>query len=103
MGAVTQIIVWLNTAANSLGQAFGFIAFMPGWLSATLIAFVSGIAMLIGFKWTSNQKAFKKTRQDIRADLLTVKLFYDNMPAGFRAQGRVLIGAARMLLLAIVP
>jgi hypothetical protein len=103
MSALTQIVVWLNAAANALGQAFGFIAFMPGWLSATLIGFVSGIAMLISFKWTSNQKAFKRTRQDIRASLLTVKLFYDNMPAGFRAQGRVLVGAARMLVLAIVP
>lgn len=103
MGALTQIVVWLNGAANALGQVFGFIAVMPGWLSATLIGFVSGIAMLIGFKWTSDQKAFKRTRQDIRANMLTVKLFYDNMPAGFRAQGQVLVSAVRMLFLAIVP
>jgi len=96
-------VVWLNAAANALGQTLGFIGFMPGWLSATLIAVVSGIAMIVAFKWTSNQKAIKRARQDIRASLLTVKLFHDNMRAGFRAQSRVLLGAMRLLVFALVP
>jgi hypothetical protein len=100
---LNTIVHWLNVAANALGQALTFVGVMPGWLSATIIAIVSGMAMIVGFKWTSNQTAIKRARQDIRASLLTVKLFHDNMPAGFRAQGRVLWGAVRLLVYAIVP
>ncbi len=103
MDVLTQIVVWLNTAANALGQAFMFIGFMPGWLSATIIAIVSGMAMLLAFKYTSNQRAIKRARQEIRANLLAVKLFHDSLLVGFRAQGRVLLAAVRLLLLAIVP
>jgi hypothetical protein len=103
MGVLTQIAVWLNAVGNAFGHLLGFIGVMPGWLSATLIAIVSGIAMIVAFKWTSNQKAIKQARRDIRANLLTVKLFHDNMPAGFVAQGRVLWGAMRLLVFAIVP
>jgi hypothetical protein len=103
MAFVTRIVVWLNSAANALGQALSFIALMPGWLSATLIAIVSGMAMIVAFKWTSNQQAIKRARQEIRANLLAVKLYYDNMAVGFRSQGRVLAGALRLLVFAVVP
>lgn len=103
MNILTQIVVWLNAAANALGQVFVFVGFLPGWLSATIIAIVSGMAMLIAFKYTSNQRAIKRTRQDIRANLLAAKLFHDSLPVGFRAQGRVLFAAVRLLLFAIVP
>jgi hypothetical protein len=103
MSILTQIVVWLNAAANAFGQVFVFIGFLPGWLSATIIAVLSGIAMLIAFKYTSNQRAIKRARQDIRANLLAVKLFHDSLLVGFRAQGRVLLAALRLLVLAIVP
>ena len=103
MDVLTHIVVWLNAAANAIGRALFFIGFLPGWLSATLIAIVSGMAMLIAFKYTSNQRAIKRARQDIRANLLAVKLFHDSLLVGFRAQGRVLIAALRLLLFAIVP
>jgi hypothetical protein len=101
--ALTQVVVWLNTAANALGRALGFVALLPGWLSATLIAVVSGMAMLIAFRHTSAQGAIKGVRQGIRANLLAARLFHDSLRVGFAAQGRVLLGAMRLLLLAIVP
>lgn len=103
MGILTHIVIWLNVAANALGQVFVFIGYMPGWLSATIIAVVSGMAMLIAFKYTSNQRAIKRVRQDIRANLLAVKLFHDSLRIGFRAQGRVLVAALRLLMLAAAP
>ncbi len=96
-------MVWLNWAANALAQLLVFIGLMPGWLSATIIAIVSGVAMIVAFKYTSNQRALKRARQDIRANLLAVKLFHDSLAVGLRAQGRVLAAALRLLLLAIVP
>jgi hypothetical protein len=103
MDVLTHIVVWLNAAANTLGQVLFFIGYLPGWLSATLIAAASGIAMLLVFKYTSNQRAVKRARGAIRANLLAVKLFYDNRLLGFRALGGVLMGAMRLLALAVVP
>ena len=67
MDSLVQIIVWLNALASLLG---GFlltpIGLVPGWLSVTLVAVVTGILLLIAFKYTSNQRALKAVRDDIK-------------------------------------
>ena len=40
--------------------------------------------MLVAYKYTSNQRAVKRARDDISANLLTLKLFKDNTPAVLR-------------------
>ncbi len=100
---LTQIVVWLNAVANALGRVFYLVSDLPGWLSITLIAVVTGIGMLLIFKHASNQKAIRSQRRAIRANLLTGKLFKDNIRAGLRAQLRVFSSAGRLLLLALVP
>ena len=42
------------------------------------------------FKYTSNQRAIKRARDDIKAHLLALKLFKENTRVIFRAQGRIL-------------
>jgi hypothetical protein len=103
MGSGTDIIVWLNAVANALGRALAPIGYLPGWLSATLVAVATGVGMLVVFKYTSNQRAIKRARQGIRANLLAIKLFKDSVAVGLRSQAGVLAGAARLLLLAVVP
>jgi uncharacterized membrane protein (DUF106 family) len=103
MGTGSDIVVWLNTLANGLGQLLAPIGWLPGWLSATLVAVVTGVGMLAVFKYTSNQRGIKRARQRIRANLLAIKLFKDNVAVGLRAQAGVLGGAARLLVLALVP
>ena len=47
MDVLTQVVVWLNTAANVIGRlVFAPIAVLPGWLSATLVAIVTGVLMM---------------------------------------------------------
>jgi hypothetical protein len=103
MDALTSAQIVLNDAANTLGVVLAPIGRLPGWLSATLIGVLTGIGMLVAFKYTSNQKALKRVRRGIRADLLAVRLFPDNLWGGLKAQGRVLLGAVKLLLLAVVP
>ncbi len=103
MDVLTQVVVWLNAIANALGRVFVFVGYLPGWLSATLIAIASGMAMLLAFRYTSRQRAIKQVRRSIRANLLAARLFNDNLRVGFAAQGKVLVGAVRLLLLAVVP
>lgn len=104
MHFLTQIVAWLNNAANALGRPLlAPIGVLPGWLSATLIAALTGVLLLVVFKYTSNQRAIRRVRDDIDAHLLALKLFKDSTKVSLRAQGRILRGASRLMVLAIVP
>lgn len=104
MDVLTRIIVWLNAAANVPGEwLLAPVAIMPGWLSATLVAAVTGVLLLVLFKYTSNQRAIKRVRDDIDANLLALKLFKDSARVTIGSQGRLLVGAGRLFVYALVP
>ncbi len=101
---LAQIAAWLGSASNALGRvALSPLGILPGWLSATLVAAVTGVLLLVVFKYTSNQRAIKRVRDDIDANLLALKLFKDSTRVTLRSQGRIVIGAFRLMLLALVP
>jgi hypothetical protein len=103
-GALTQVVVWLNAAANAAGGILlAPTGWLPGWLSATLAAVATGVLMLVVFKYTSHQRAIRAVRNDIKANLLALRLFKDSPLVALRAQGSVLVGAGRLLVLALVP
>jgi hypothetical protein len=102
--AIVPLIVWINAAANAFGRvALAPIAVLPGWLSATLVAVVMGVLMLVVFKYTSNQRAIKIARDEIKANLLALKLFKDSAAVALRAQASILLGAGRLAIYSIVP
>jgi hypothetical protein len=104
MDVLTQVVVWLNAGANALGWVLlAPVAALPGWLSATLVSAATGVLLLAVFKYTSNQKAIRRVRANINSELLALKLFKDSAAVALRAQGRVLLGASQLLLLAVVP
>jgi len=104
MNVLAQIVVWLNVAANAVGKLLlAPIALLPGWLSITLVSAVLGLACLIVFKYTSQQRAMQRVRDDIQAHLLVLKLFPDSLWVTLRAEGRILRGAVSLLALSIVP
>jgi hypothetical protein len=104
MDVLARIIVWLNGVANALGGVLlAPVAALPGWLSATLVSALTGVLLLVLFKYTSAQRAIRRVRNDINAHLLALKLFKDSASVAVRAQGRVLLGAGRLLVLALVP
>jgi hypothetical protein len=104
MGLLTQLVVWLNAVANALGEWLLVpIGVLPGWLSATLVAAVTGVLLLLVFKYTSDQPAIKRVRDDINANLLALKLFKESAAVALRAQGRIFLGAGRLFVLALVP
>ena len=103
-GVLTQIVVLLNALANALGRPLlAAVAWLPGWLSATIVASVTGALLLLIFKYTSNQAAIKRVRNEIDANLLSLKLFKDATPVVLRAQAAMIWGALRLFVLAIVP
>jgi hypothetical protein len=98
----TQVAIWLNDAANVAGWLLlSPLGWLPGFLSATLAAVISGVLMLVMFKYTSNQRALQNVRNDIQSQLLALSLFRDSITVCLRAQGRILVGAVRLLLLSL--
>ncbi|MBN2376210.1 MAG: hypothetical protein JXD22_07410 [Sedimentisphaerales bacterium] len=94
----------LNIAVNALANIiFAPIGFLPGWLSNTIISAVMGVLLLILFKYTSNQKAIGRTRDYIKANMLALKLFKDELSITFVSQGKVFLGAFRLLFHSLRP
>jgi hypothetical protein len=101
---LTPIVVRLNDFSNAVGHPLlAPIAWLPGWLSATLVAAVTGVSLLLIFKYTSNQAAIKRVRNDISANVFALKLFKDATPVVLAAQAAMIGGALRLFVLAIVP
>jgi hypothetical protein len=104
MDFLAQVLVWLNVVSNFLGKwLLAPIGGLPGWLSATLVSVATGVSLLIAFKYTSNQRAIQKVRDDIKANLLALKLFNDSALVILRAQASIVTGAVRLMGTSLVP
>jgi hypothetical protein len=104
MDILTPIVVWLNRVANVLGRfLLAPIGVLPGWLSATVVAAATGVLLLLVFKYTSNQRAIKQVRADIKANLLALRLFKDSAVVALSAQAAIVRGALWLAVYALVP
>lgn len=99
-----RMLAGINAVANAAGDLLqGPVAACPGWLSLTVMSAAVGVMALIVFKYTSNQQAIGRVRDDIKANLLAVKLYKDSFSVAMKSQARVLAGACRLLLYSLVP
>jgi len=104
MSFFAQLATWINVVTNALGRfLLAPIAVFDGWLSNTIISAAAGVVLLIIFKYTSNQSAIGRVRDNIKAHMLALKLFKDSMSVTLQAQGQVFRGALFLLLHAVRP
>ena len=83
--------------------AFGVFAWN---LPATIVVVISiavGYLMVILFGYTSNQKAIKKAKDRLKANLLAVRLFQDQIGVVVRSYGGIIGGTGRYIALAFKP
>lgn len=83
---------------------------MSPWFGMAALSLLTALLMLEVFKLTSNQSAVRKAKDRIKAHLLELRLFKDDMRVSLGAQGAILkanmsyIGAnLKPLLVMIVP
>lgn len=94
---LSPLLAAVNPPCTAIADGvYTLLAPLPVWLGITLISALVGVLMLIGFRYTSNQKAIGRARDDITANLLALKLFKDDIVVGFRAQGRLLAALGRL-------
>ena len=67
------------------------------------ISIVIGLLMVIGFRYTSDQKAIGRAKDKLKAHLLAVRLFQDQLPVVMRAYGQILGGTGSYLRIAFTP
>jgi hypothetical protein len=79
-------------------------------LSLFFFSLLTGIFMLLVFRYTSDQKGIKETKDKIKAYLLEIRIFKDNLSIQLSAQKKLLIynaiymkHAIRPVLFMIVP
>lgn len=104
MSSLISFIVWFNAAISLL---FGWLREPIGFLSPGLFLVVVsaalGVLMLAVFKYTSNQAAIGRARDRIKAHLLSMKLFRDNLSVVFRAQLKIGWNVLLLLVHSLFP
>jgi hypothetical protein len=68
-----------------------------------LLSFVIGLFMVVVFRYTSDQKAIRVAKDHLKAHLLAVRLFQDQLPVVLSSYGRILLSTGRYLRLAFKP
>lgn len=72
-------------------------------ITVLTLSIAIGFAMVVLFRYTSDQKAIHVAKDHLKAHLLAVRLFQDQLPVVLRSYGGILRGTARYLRLAFMP
>ena len=94
------------TAAQA--AAFSLVVFLPSWLVSPLtiviiLSVVVGLLMIVLFGYTSDQKAIGIAKDQLKAHLLAVRLYRDQLQVVMGSYGKILRGTGHYLKLAFKP
>lgn len=82
----------------SLGDlAFTVLGVVGPTVALWVISALTGVAMLVIWRYTSNQTAIADVRRTIAAHLLATRLFKDNLSVTFAAQRQIIGQAVRLM------
>jgi hypothetical protein len=98
---VLDIIIRVCTLLGDL--AFTALAIFSPGVGLVILSALTGLLMLLVWRYTSNQAAIADVRRKISAYLLATRLFKDNLAVTFRAQRQILRQCLRLLGLAVRP
>jgi hypothetical protein len=76
---------------------------LDAWFGMAFISLLTGLLMLLIFRLTSNQEGIRKVKDKIKAHLLELRLFKDNMGVTMEAQGRILGANLRYIAYSAKP
>jgi|GEM_PF-241446 len=94
---LSPLLAALNRVATPIGDALATaLSWLPPGVGLVLSSALVGVLMLLAFRYTSNQTALGRARDDIAANLLALKLFKDDLRVGLMAQLRLLAALARL-------
>jgi len=68
-----------------------------------LVSIVIGLIMVVLFGYTSDQKKIHVAKDQLKAHLLAVRLYQDQLPVVMKTYGRIILGTGRYIRLAFMP
>ena len=101
---LSPLFAALNPVCTAIGDAiYASLSPLPVWLGLTLLSVLGGIIMLIAFRYASNQTGIGRAKDDIKANLLALKLFKDEIRVTFQSQWRILGAILRLQRYVLTP
>ncbi len=101
---LSVVLACLNPLCTKLGDlVYAILSPFPIWIGLTLLSVAAGLIALLAFRYTSNQTAIGRAKDDIKANLLALKLFKDELGVTFRCQLRLLWAIARLQRYMLFP
>lgn len=67
------------------------------------VSIIAGLLMVLMFRYTSDQKAIARAKDALKAHLLAVRLFQDQLTVVVHAYGKILLGTGSYLRLTFTP
>lgn len=97
----------MTTLSNSIGYAFDLLmevlaGLHPIW-GITVISALTGVLMLVIYKYTSDQAEIRKVKDRIKAHFLAIMLYKDSIKVLFTSIGRIFSANLRYMRLNLVP
>ncbi len=83
--------------------AFGLSLLTSPLAIVIIVSLVIGLVMVVLFGYTSDQKAIGIAKDQLKAHLLAVRLYRDQIPVVMGSYGKILRGTGRYLKLAFIP
>ncbi len=83
--------------------AFKFLLLISPLAIVVVLSVVVGSLMVVLFGYTSDQKAIAITKDQVKAHLLAVRLYRDQIPVVMSSYGKILRGTGRYLKLSFKP
>jgi hypothetical protein len=83
--------------------ALGIVGIESPVVFVVLLSLVIGLLMVVVFRYTSDQKAIRVAKDHLKAHLLAVRLFQDQLPVVLSSYGRIVLSTGRYLRLAFKP
>ncbi len=94
---LSPLLSIVNPLSSKLGDVvFSVTSALPIWAELTLYSAILGVIMLIGFRYTSNQAGIAAAKDKIKANLLALKLYKDELHVTFLAQWRLLLAIGKL-------
>jgi hypothetical protein len=97
---MTAFLAFLTRLFDALFRPFRSLD--PIW-ALLAVSVLTGILMLVIFRFTSNQEAIRQVKERLKAHMLALWLFQDQLAVVFRTQGRLIYTSLIYTRHALVP
>lgn len=81
---------------------FAFRSLSP-WVGMIVISFLTGLLVLVVYRYASNQEGIKRVKNKFKAHLLEIRLFKDSLLNTFKAQGSLFMCSFKYMSYGLKP